>query len=257
MVANQHKSVSFAAILFIIATPLKKNTLILVILFTVLAIDQALKIWVKTNLCYGENFNILGITWARIHFVENPGMAFGFTFGDDYGVGKLILSLFRLCAFGFLVWYIRDLVHRKAPTGVLVSFTLILAGAIGNIIDSAFYGLIFSDSSYHCVTPATIFPIDGGYSSFLHGKVVDMLYFPMHEFVLPNWIPKIGGENFMFFAPVFNIADASITLGVISLIFFRSFFFDAPDVATTPTDNTETDQPTADNADTTDIETDK
>ncbi len=179
-------------------------------------------------MCYGESFKILGLDWANIHFVENPGMAFGFEFGE--GIGKLALSLFRLCAFGFLVWYIRSLVLRKAPVSVLISFALILAGAIGNIIDSAFYGVVFSESSYHCISPATLFPAEGGYGTFLHGKVVDMLYFPIHEFQLPNWVPRFGGGRFMFFAPVFNIADASITAGVTSLIFNRSFFFDANEI---------------------------
>jgi signal peptidase II len=172
---------------------------------------------------YGEEFEILGLNWALIHFVENEGMAFGLTFGGENG--KLALSLFRIAAVGFLIYYIRMLMRANVSFGLLACFALILAGAIGNIIDSAFYGMIFSESPYHGGGVATIFPPDGGYSSFLHGKVVDMFYFPMFRGTFPDWFPIWGGDPFLFFRPVFNVADASITTGVLSLILFHRNFF--------------------------------
>lgn len=171
---------------------------------------------------YGEEFQLLGLDWARIHFVENPGMAFGIEFGGGYG--KLALSLFRIIAVVFLIYYIRQLILAKAPFGLLVSFALILAGAFGNIIDSAFYGLIFSESTYHGAT-SVLFPPEGGYAGFLHGRVVDMFYFPIYEGVLPQWFPLWGGQEVLFFRPVFNIADTSITTGVLSILVFQRSFF--------------------------------
>ncbi|MCB0642690.1 MAG: lipoprotein signal peptidase [Phaeodactylibacter sp.] len=200
---------------------MKKSTKVILLIIGVLVVDQLLKIWVKTNMEYGTEFYILGLPWARIHFVENEGMAFGWTLGFSYG--KLLLSLFRIFAVGFLIYYIRVLIREKASFGLLSCFALILAGALGNIIDSAFYGMIFSDSFHGGV--AELFPKGGGYSSFLHGKVVDMLYFPMIRGHFPEWFPFWSGEPFLFFRPVFNIADSAITIGVLSLlIFHRSFF---------------------------------
>ena len=171
---------------------------------------------------YGEEILILGLNWARIHFVENNGMAFGLSLGGEYG--KLALSLFRILAVGFLIYYIRFLIREKATTGLLACFALILAGAIGNILDSAFYGLLFSASSHHTV--ATFLPPEGGYATFLHGMVVDMLYFPLVEDkFLPSWFPVWGGRPFTFFRPVFNLADSAITVGVFSLILFHRQFF--------------------------------
>ena len=172
---------------------------------------------------YGAEFSIFGLEWAKIHFVENPGMAFGITFGGDYG--KLALSLFRVCAVGFLIYLIRQLIKEKVKAGLLICFALILAGAIGNIIDSAFYGLAFSESGYH--HPATMFPPEGGYGTFLHGRVVDMLYFPMFEGYFPSWVPVWGNQYFLFFRPVFNVADAAISIGVFAmLLFYLNFFKD-------------------------------
>lgn len=171
---------------------------------------------------YGEDFPILGLDWAYIHFVENNGMAFGLSLGGESG--KLALSIFRLVAVGFLIYFISRLIREQAKTGVLVSFALIMAGAMGNIIDSCFYGLIFSESNYHGGV-AEAFPEGGGYSGFLFGKVVDMFYFPVIDTILPSWLPFWGGERFQFFKPVFNLADASISIGVFSLLLFQRSFF--------------------------------
>ena len=195
--------------------------MILLILF-ILVLDQGLKIWIKTHLEYGEEFNLLGLNWARIHFVENEGMAFGLTLGGSYG--KLILSLFRIVVVSFLAYYLYELIKEKLPYGMLASIGLIMAGALGNILDSAFYGLIFSESPYHGGI-AEMFPEAGGYAGFLYGKVVDMFYFPLFTGAFPEWLPFWGGDTFLFFRPVFNVADAAITVGVASVIlFYRQMF---------------------------------
>lgn len=169
---------------------------------------------------YGEEFGILGLSWARIHFVENEGMAFGIQFGGE--AGKLALSIFRLVAVAFLIYIIRTLVRACESYGLLLCFGLILAGAIGNIIDSAVYGLIFSESTP--MGTAELFPAAGGYASFLHGHVVDMLHFPVIDTHLPSWLPVWGGERFQFFRPVFNIADTAISTGVIAMLLFHRRF---------------------------------
>ncbi len=173
-------------------------------------------------MCYGQEFMMFGSPMARIHFVENPGMAFGMTLGGK--IGKLVLSLFRLLAISFLFYLLRDAVRKYAPWGFVICLSLLIAGATGNMIDSAFYGLVFSESSYHCIEPATFLPANGGYAGFLQGKVVDMFYFPLFEFVLPTWLPFWGGQTFSFFDAVFNVADSAITVGIITLLlFYRRF----------------------------------
>lgn len=189
---------------------------------TVLILDQALKIYVKTSIPYRSGFDILGLEWAKIHFIENDGMAFGISFGGV--IGKYILSIFRIFMVGFLFYLISGMIKSMERKGVIICFALIVAGAIGNIIDSAFYGLIFSESSYHSGL-AEMFPEGGGYAGFLQGWVVDMFYFPIIDTRLPDWLPIWGGRPFLFFKPVFNVADSAISIGVAGiLLFYRDLF---------------------------------
>lgn len=195
-----------------------KKAILLILL--ILIVDQVFKIWVKTSMVLGENHPVFG-NWFLIHFTENEGMAFGMKLGGNFG--KLLLSLFRIIAVILLGWWLYRITRKKTSNGLIVCISLIIAGAIGNIIDSAFYGLIFSESTY--MQTAVLFPPGGGYAGFLHGRVVDMLYFPIIETRYPDWFPVWGGEEFVFFRPVFNIADSSITTGVFILILFQKRFF--------------------------------
>jgi len=209
----------------------------LLIVLAVLILDQVLKFWIKTHMTIGEEIHVMG-NWFILHFTENEGMAFGITFGGQ--AGKLMLSIFRIIAVVIIGFYIYRLHKRKAHQGLIITFSLIMAGALGNILDSAIYGLIFSQSTYHTV--ATLFPPEGGYGSFLHGKVVDMLYFPVIDTRLPEWMPIRGGQQFIFFRPVFNIADSAISTGVILLIIFQKRFYHKPPVEEEKAEN----QPTID-----------
>lgn len=191
---------------------LSRGYLALIIILAVIIIDQVVKIWVKTHFYLGESLEVT--SWFQIHFIENNGMAFGWELGS-----KLLLTLFRLVLTALLIVYMWKLRNRPAvKTGYMVCLSLITAGAIGNIIDCAFYGLVFNNP----MPPetATLFPDGGGYGTLLHGKVVDMLYFPLMSWYWPDWMPWVGGERFEFFQPVFNIADAAISTGIIALLLF-------------------------------------
>lgn len=194
----------------------------ILLIFIILLLDQYLKIWVKMNMSLGEQISIFG-DWAYLHFTENNGMAFGWELGGEFG--KIILSVFRIIAVMGIGWYLFDLAKKNAPTGLLISFAMIFAGAIGNIIDSSFYGIIFTES-YGRV--AEIFP-EQGYAGFLHGRVVDMFYFPIIKSSIPAglqfWASDPEPIPFTFFRPVFNIADSAITVGVASIILFHRKFF--------------------------------
>ncbi|MDL2254921.1 lipoprotein signal peptidase [Bacteroidales bacterium OttesenSCG-928-J16] len=199
----------------------KKSYLLPVLIIVVILIgDQILKIWVKTHMTIGQEIPIFG-DWAKLYFIENNGMAFGMEFFG--GAGKLILSLVRIVAVGLLGYYLVYLIRRRAATIVLVCFALIIAGAFGNIIDSAFYGLIFSESTYF--ETAAAFPEGGGYAPFLYGKVVDMFYCPVIDIAhadAPAWIPDFlfgHDDRLIFFRPIFNIADSAITIGLFALLF--------------------------------------
>ncbi len=202
---------------------MKRSTAAVLVILLILVLDQTLKFYVKLNIPYLDGFDILGWSKARIHFIENDGMAFGLSFGGEYG--KLFLSLFRIVMIGFLIFLLRGLIKTGESMGLILSFSFIVAGAIGNMIDSAFYGMIFSKSNVHHREIATLFPPEGGYSSFLHGNVVDMFYFPLVNTTWPEWVPYFGGKSFQFFKPVFNIADSAITCGVASILLFHRNFF--------------------------------
>lgn len=184
----------------------------LIIIFLVLLFDQITKFWVKLNMTIGESFQVLG-EWFQIYFIENNGMAFGWEFGAQYG--KIALGVFRIIAVALLFYLIYYLTKKKVKFGPLFGISLITAGALGNIIDGMFYGMIFGESTFTQV--ATLFPDGGGYAGFMQGKVVDMLYFPL--FTFPEWMPFLGGQ--IFFSPIFNIADTAITTGFLYLLIFQ------------------------------------
>jgi signal peptidase II len=197
-----------------------KGKHLIYLILLILAADQALKFYIKLNYYVGEEHVMVG-DWFRLHFVENEGMAWGWKFGGD--IGKIALTLFRLAAVIWGSFLIRDFIQKKYSNGFLICAALIYAGALGNLIDSLFYGVIFENSDPIAQNVARLFPPEGGYASLLHGKVVDMLYFPIITHAhYPSWVPVWGGQEFEFFRHVFNLADASISTGVIVLLLFQN-----------------------------------
>ena len=189
-----------------------KGTKLFILGAVLVVIDQIIKVLVKTNMGLGESIDVIG-DWFKLNFVLNKGMAFGMAFGGLWG--KVLLSVFRLVLFGFLCWWISGLAKKKdTPTGVLVGLTMITAGALGNIVDCLFYGMIW---------PETIMP--GAPFAFMFGQVVDMFYFPLIESTFPDWLPIWGGKDFIFFRPVFNFADSCISVGVIYMLLFQYKYF--------------------------------
>jgi len=205
---------------------LSSRTVIVLSIILLLVIDQAVKVSVKTGMTLGEAIPVFG-RWFYIRFVENDGAAYGMKLADGPW-GKMALSIIRIVLVGFISYYIRTLVRKGAPKGVIAGMTLILVGALGNIIDSMFYGMLFTESTFDTVAR---FAPGEGYSSFLHGYVVDMLHFPIIEASYPEWVPFVGGDDFVFFSPVFNIADAYISVGFIYLILFQHKYFNRPKTA--------------------------
>ena len=216
---------------------MKYRNALLIVLLVIIA-DQALKFFIKTHFSNGDDVKIIG-NWFRLHFIENEGMAYGMKLSESV-MGKLILSSFRLIAVIFGFYLLKRLSAKGYSKGAIICGSLILAGALGNLLDSMFYGLIFTDSPYACFsgnydnframlqghgqgagTIAHLCNWGHGYGKFLQGKVVDMLYFPIVDTQMPHWVPFIGGKNFIFFEPVFNVADAAISVGVITLVFFQ------------------------------------
>jgi signal peptidase II len=190
------------------------------LIILVLLIDQLVKMEIKTTMTIGESITVFG-NWFFIKFIENPGMAFGLDIPGKQG--KPILTIFRIIAVIAIGWYLRELVRKQAKTGLVLCVALIFAGAMGNIIDSVFYGILFNESTYFTV--AQIFPKNGGYGPVLHGRVVDMLYFPIIQGTYPKWFPVWHGQEFIFFRPIFNIADSSISIGIVSILLFQKRFF--------------------------------
>ncbi|HUZ57349.1 MAG TPA: lipoprotein signal peptidase [Hanamia sp.] len=199
---------------------MKKRSVFLIICCIVIA-DQVLKIYIKTHYHAGESHAVIG-NWFQLYFIENEGMAYGWQFGGEWG--KMALTLFRLAAVIFGVFYLKKIIEKKYQKGFIICVSLIFAGALGNLIDSMFYGLIFEKSSLETYNIAKMFPAHG-YAGFLHGNVVDMLYFPIIHTQLPSWLPIWGGNNFDFFSPIFNLADASISTGIIAIFVFQKRFF--------------------------------
>jgi signal peptidase II len=199
----------------------KKSHYVLLIIFTLLFLDQALKIWVKLNMPLGDSFKVFGLEWFQIRFTENRGMAFGMELGGDWG--KLVLSLFRIVVVAAMGYFIVRLVRKNSSYLLLTCIAFIFAGALGNILDSIFYGVVFSDSgTFHSPRIAEFLPDGGGYAPVLFGEVVDMLYFPLYEGNWPPWVPFVGGDYLLFFRPIFNIADSAISVGVVlALLFYR------------------------------------
>lgn len=195
-----------------------KGRISLLVILLVLVIDQVIKVVVKTNMYWHESIRITD--WFYIYFTENNGMAFGMEILD-----KLFLTLFRIVAVGLIGWYLTKVIKRDLKTGYIICISLIFAGALGNIIDSVCYGVVFNESTHAQI--ATFLPEGGGYASWFYGKVVDMFYFPIIETDWPEWMPFVGGKHFIFFSPIFNFADAAISCGIVILLFFYSKYLNS------------------------------
>ena len=198
----------------------KQARLVVLLVAALIVVDQVVKILVKTNMQIGEDIPLIG-EWCRLHFIENEGFAFGMSMGG--ATGKVVLTLVRLVASAVIAWLLVRMVKGGTRSSLVVSLALIFAGAVGNLVDSCFYGLIFNESYY---SVATLFPAEGGYAPLLQGKVVDMFYFPLFEFDWPTWVPLVGGNHFEFFNAIFNVADSAITVGIVWLMIDQ--FFIAP-----------------------------
>jgi len=210
-----------------------KRKHVALIIFAVLLLDQAIKIWVKVSMPLGSQFAVFG-DWFIIHFSENPGMAFGLEFGGEWG--KLALTIFRIVAVGLIFYFISQLIKNKAPWGFITAMSLILAGALGNILDSTLYGLIFDTGTFYSTELSRWVGYSGiskfnspGYSTIFKGCVVDMLYFPIIKGYLPDWVPIWGGQYKTFFEPIFNIADSAISIGVFLILIFNKTFLKEPE----------------------------
>ena len=203
----------------------KQGWLVVGIVLLILVIDQSLKFYIKLNFHWGEWYGILGNS-LRLHFLENRGMAWGLELPYLGDMAKPMLTIFRMFAAAAIIYYIRLMIRKGAHLGFIITLSMILAGALGNILDSMFYGLIFSESVPGSRVVAELFPEGGGYAAFLHGHVVDMFYCPMIRFDWPDWVPfGLAGNEFEFFSPVFNVADSAITTGVFSILIFQNKFF--------------------------------
>ena len=203
-----------------------------VLILVVLTIDQLVKFEIKTTMTIGESITVFG-NWFFIKFIENPGMAFGLDIPGKQG--KPILTIFRIVAVIAIGWYMRELILKGAKTGLVLCVALIFAGAMGNIIDSVFYAVLFNESTYFTV--AQMFPAEGGYGKLLHGRVVDMLYFPVLQGTYPHWFPFWRGQEFIFFRPIFNIADSSISVGILTILVFQKRFFQHELISETKTED--------------------
>lgn len=201
---------------------LKRGQKLTIIAAILLVIDQVSKILVKTNMTIGESISVLG-DWFQILFIENPGMAFGMEFGGS--IGKYFLTILRIVLVIVMIIYLRKLLKKgsEVPMGVCVGIMMVMVGALGNILDCMFYGILFGESTMMQV--AQFLPGGGGYAPFFLGKVVDMLYFPLIDTTWPEWVPFVGGDSLIFFRPIFNFADSCITVGALYLMIFQWKFF--------------------------------